>query len=178
MNESRVTKWITIATNLAVLAGLILLVMEIRQNNNLAKLQALQERRNLIQQSEMEYYDPEISKVWVKSIMEPENMTLPEIRAIEAYIDVQLYQAGHIWSLGQAGLMSEEETREWMFEDVNYLFSNTFAQTWWQVWGSNWSHLTDLDEAISSVDENQTKRDFETIQRLLKERVSSAKDAD
>lgn len=54
MNESRVTKWITIATNLAVLAGLILLVMEIRQNNNLVKLQALQERRNFAQQSEMD----------------------------------------------------------------------------------------------------------------------------
>ncbi len=178
MNESRVTKWITIAINLAVLAGLILLVMEIRQNNNLAILQALQERRSLIQQSEMEYYDPEISKVWVKSIMEPENMTLSEIRAMDAFLNVQLFNSGHIWSLGQAGLMSEEESREWILEDVNYAFGNTFAQTWWQVWGSSWSHLTEVDEAISSLDENQTKRKFEAIQRLLKERVSSAKDAD
>ncbi len=178
MNESRVTKWITIATNLAVLAGLILLVMEIRQNNSLAKLQALQERRNVIQQSEMAYYDPEIAKVWIKSIMEPENMTLPEIRAIEAYIDVQLYQAGHIWSLGQAGLMSEEEAREWMLDGVEFIFGNTFAQTWWQRYGSSWSHLTGMDEAISSLDENQAKRDYEAFQRLLKERVNSAKDAD
>ena len=178
MDESRVVKWITIATNLAILAGLILLVMEIRQNNNLAKLQALQERRNVVQQSEMEYYDPEISKVWVKSIMEPENMTFSEIRAMEAYLTVQLYQAGHIWSMGQAGLMSEEEAREWMLDDVDFIFSNTFAQTLWQVWGSDWSHLTGYDEAISSLDENQTKRDYENFQRLLKERVSSTTDAD
>ena len=178
MNESRVTEWITIATNLAVLAGLILLVIEIRQNNNLAKLEALQERRSLLQQAEMEYFDPENSKVWVKSIMEPENMTLSEIRAMDAFMNVQLLNSGHIWNLGQAGLMSEEEAREWMLYDVNYLFSNTFAQTWWQVWGSDWSHLADFDEAISSVDEIQMKRNFETLQRLLKERASSTEDAD
>jgi hypothetical protein len=97
---------------------------------------------------------------------------------MDAFLNVQLLNSGHIWSLGQAGLMSEEESREWILEDVGYVFGNTFAQTWWQVWGSSWSHLTEVDEAISSLDENQTKRKFEAIQRLLKERVSSARDAD
>ena len=178
MDESRVVKWITIATNLAVLAGLILLVMEISQNNNLAKLQALQERRNSAQQSEMQFYDPEISRIWVKSIMEPENMTLPEIRAMDAYLVVQLFQAGHVWSLEQAGLMSEDEAREWMLDDVDFYFSNTYAQTWWRMWGSDWSHLTGFDEAVASKDQNRTKRDYENFQRLLKERVSSSKNAD
>jgi hypothetical protein len=86
MKKSRLVEWITIGTNLAVLAGLILLVLEIRQNNNLAKLQALQERRNSAQQAEMQFYGPEISDIWVKSITEPENMTLPEIRAMDATV--------------------------------------------------------------------------------------------
>jgi hypothetical protein len=38
MNKRRVFAWITIGTNLAVLAGLILLVLEIRQNNNLGQV--------------------------------------------------------------------------------------------------------------------------------------------
>ena len=178
MNKSRAIEWITVGTNLAVLAGLILLVLEIRQNNNLAKLQALQERRSSAQQAEMQFYDPEVSRIWVKSIMEPENMTLPEMRAMDAYLVVQLFQSGHVWSLGQAGLMSEDEVREWTLEELDFYFSNTYAQTWWSVWGPGWSHLEGVDEAITSLDENQTKRDYENLQRLLKERVSSSKKAD
>ena len=178
MNKSRVVEWITIGTNLAVLAGLILLVTEIRQNNNLAKLQALQERRNSAQQAEMQFFGPEISEIWVKSITEPENMTLPEMRAMDAYLVNQLFQAGHIWSLGQAGLMSEDEAREWILEEVEMYFSNTYGQTWWQMWGSDWSHLDGYDETVASMDENGTKQEYENFQRLLKERVSSSKNAD
>jgi len=178
MNKSRVVAWITIGTNLAVLAGLILLVLEIRQNNNLAKLQALQERRSSAQQAEMQFYGPDISKIWVKSIMEPENMTLPEMRVMDAYLVNQLFQAGYIWSLGQAGLMSEDEAREWILEEVQFYFSNTYGQTWWQMWGSDWSHLDGYDETVASMDENGTKQKYENFQRLLKERVSSSENTD
>ena len=178
MNKSRVVAWITIGTNLAVLAGLILLVLEIRQNNNLAKLQALQERRSSAQQAELQFYGPDISKIWVKSIMEPENMTLPEMRVMDAYLVNQLFQAGHIWSLGQAGLMSEDEVREWILEEVEFYFSNTYAQKWWRVWGSGWSHLDGYDETVASMDENGTKQKYENLQRLLKERVSSSENTD
>jgi hypothetical protein len=178
MNKSRVVEWITIGTNLVVLAGLVLLVMEIRQNNNLAKLQALQERRISAQQAELQFYGPDISETWVKSIMEPENMTLPEIRAMDAYLVNQLFQAGHIWSLGQAGLMTEDESREWMLEEVEFYFSNTYGQVWWKVNGPNWSHLDGYDETVASMDENKTKREYEKIQRLLKERVSNSEDTD
>ena len=178
MNDSRVVAWITIGTNLAVLAGLILLVLEIRQNDNLAKLQALQERRSSAQQAEMQFFGPEISEIWVKSITEPQNMTLPEMRAMDAYLVTQLFQAGHIWSLGQAGLMSEDEAREWILDDVEFYFSNTYGQAWWQVWGSDWSHLDGYDEAVASMDENGTKQQYENLQRLLQERVSSAENTD
>ena len=171
-------EWITVGTNLAVLAGLILLVLEIRQNNNLAKLQALQERRSSAQQTEMQFYGPDISKIWVKSIMEPESMTLPEMRAMDAYLVNQLFQAGHIWSLGQVGLMSEDEAREWMLEEVEFYFSNTYGQEWWRTWGSDWLHLEGYAETVASMDENGTKQKYENFQRRLKERVSSSENTD
>ena len=178
MNKSRVVDWITIGTNLAVLAGLVLLVLEIRQNNSLARLQALQERRSAAQQAELQFYGPDISEIWVKSIMEPENMTLPEIRAMDAYLVHQLFQAGYIWGLGEAGLMSEDEVREWTLEEVQFYFSNTFGQVWWRLNGPDWSHLDGYDETVASMDENGTKKKYENLQRLLKERVSSSENTD
>ena len=169
MSEDRVTKWFTIATNAAVLIGVILLVIEIRQTNDLARLQALQERRYLGQQSEMAFYDPEISRVWVKSIIEPENMTLEEVRAMDAYLSVHLWQASHIRELEETGLMTEAEARKWIEDSFDFIFSNTFAQTWWKKSGYTWSYLSDFDDIITSFDENRTRRDFEAIQRALEE---------
>lgn len=178
MKLSDINEYIQTLAALGAIAALLAVGYEIRQNNNLAKMQALAERRSMAQQAEMEYYDPEITKVWVKSIMEPESMTLPEIRAMDAYLYVFLLQAGHIWSLEEAGLMSKEESREWILDGVDFYFGNTFAQTWWETRASGWSHVTGLDEAISSLDENQVKRELKTLQRMLKERVSAATDAD
>ena len=169
MDDDRVTKWLTIATNVAVLIGLILVVIEIRQTNDLARLQALQDRRYLGQESEMFFYDPEISRVWVKSIWEPENMTLEEIRAMDAYLSVHMYQASHIRELADAGLLTEAEAREWIESSFDFIFSNTFAQTWWRETAYSWSYLSAYDDVIRSFDESRTKKDYESIQRALRE---------
>ena len=171
MTENRTSKWVAIATNVAVLVGVVLLVIEIRQNNELAKMQSIQERRYIQQQSAIAFYDRDVSETWMKSIMEPELMTLPEIRVMDAYLAMNILRSSQIRELEDAGLMAQGATRVWMEGDFEFLFSNRFGKVWWyQIGAPGWPQLAEDGNAIiATLDSNSTANDFLAIQKTLQE---------
>lgn len=92
MTKADLSQWVTAATNIAVLLGVLLLVFELRQNAELARLEMIQDRIDAFQQAEAGFYDPALSQAWVKSIEEPVSMTLAEIRMMDAYIAINMAQ--------------------------------------------------------------------------------------
>lgn len=169
MIEDRVTKWVGIATNVAVLAGVFLLVVEIRQNNDLAAFQSIQERKYMQQQSEMAFYDLEMAEIWTKSIFEPKNLTLAEIRAMDAYLAFSMNRASQMVELEAAGLVPAESAKEYIEGDLFFVLGNEFGQIWWERVGApGWPELADVvNPYVETLDPNSVKNDFLTIQEAL-----------
>lgn len=86
--KSTIGQWITATTNIAVLLSVLLLVVELRQNTELTRIQMIQDRINTNQQLESEFFNQHLSQVWVKSFRDPACMTLEEIRSMDAYLVV------------------------------------------------------------------------------------------
>jgi len=170
MNENRMAKWIGIATNLSVLAGVILLVVEIRQNNQLAAFDSIQERRYIAQQSEMEFYDRGVSEIWTKSIIEPGRLTLTEIRVMDAYLSVNMMRAYTMLELEDAGLMPKGSAQEWIEAELYFLFSSEFGQIWWQQFSPDWPEISAIvSPYIGTLKTNMLKNDLLAVQRALQE---------
>ena len=55
MDSDRLNKWLSLLANLGVVAGLVMLVIEINQTNNLAKAEAAQKRSDQIMESQKDY---------------------------------------------------------------------------------------------------------------------------
>ena len=55
MDSDRLNKWLSLLANLGVVAGLVMLVIEINQTNNLAKAEAAQNRSDQIMEAQKDY---------------------------------------------------------------------------------------------------------------------------
>ena len=169
MTKSEIGQWVAIWTNLAVLVGVFLLVYELRQNAELARLEMTQTQISAFQQAEQSFFDLGLNQVWVKSFKEPENMTLAEIRAMDAYFAIHLNQMFRVYSLERAGLIESGETTRWMQGDFPFLFGNRFGKAWWDEFGQYWptDFVAVAHPVVESVDDNELSARFGRLQRAL-----------
>lgn len=169
MIKATLGQWITAATNFAVLVGVLLVVYELRQNAELARLEMLQTQIGAFQQAEAAFFDPRISQVWVKSFKEPESMTLAEIRAMDSYMAIHLNQMYRVYEQERKGLVESGETLEWMQGDFPYLFGSRFAKAWWEELGQYWpSEFVELARPIvESVESDELNEKYTRLQRSL-----------
>ncbi len=82
MNTDRVNKWLTLGANVGVLAGLMLLVAEIRQNTEVSEIQFYIERRTIVNELNQVMLDAETSEVWIKSIADPQALLPSEMNKL------------------------------------------------------------------------------------------------
>ena len=100
----RLNRWLTLAANLGVIVGLIILIVEVRQNADLTRAQLLANRDDLLAQIELSLASPESSAAWVKSIREPESLSDTEIRMVESHLVAVMLQWHHMFNMEEAGL--------------------------------------------------------------------------
>jgi hypothetical protein len=137
MTKADLSQWVTAATNIAVLFGVLLLVFELRQNAELARIEMIQGRINTNQQLESEFFEPHVTRIWVKSFMDPASMTLEEIRTMDAYMVVFMNQVMREYALEQAGLLDRGATARLMEENFWFLFGSPYAKVWWEQLGQS-----------------------------------------
>jgi hypothetical protein len=170
MTKSEASQWVTAATNAAVLIGVVILVIELRQNAELAQLQMIQDRTSAFQQAEQAFFDPRLSRIWVKSFKEPGSMTLEEIRAMDAYLTINVTQLWRYYGLEQAGLLDRGQTLELIEGDLPFLLGSRFAKIWWELEGQNtWQpEFIELVRPVAdSVDVNGLNERFDRLQSAL-----------
>lgn len=92
MQISRVNEKLQFFAAVGVLAGLILVAYEIRQNNDLAEADAVRAMLAGWQQIAVSEYATDISNLYIKSLEEPENLTPAEIGKMSAWLTAVMNQ--------------------------------------------------------------------------------------
>lgn len=169
MTKSEISQWTTAATNVAVLVGVVLLVIELRQNAELARLEMVQERTSAFQQVEAAFFDADLRRVWVKSFKEPESMSLEEIRAMDAFLAIHMAQINRIYDLEMAGLLKKGETLKLAEGDFPFLFGNRFGKAWFEQFGQYGSSefVEFVRPIVDSVENDWLNETFSGLQESL-----------
>jgi len=119
-----------------VLAGLILVAYEIRQNNDLAEANAVHAMLVGWQQIAMSEYETDIANLYIKSITEPENLTPAEMGKMSAWLTVvmnqymltfAMYGYGLGYSSGGVDYNPEDEFKK----SFDYYFGSRFGRAWY-----------------------------------------------
>jgi hypothetical protein len=153
----RLNRWLTLGANLGVIVGLLILIVEVRQNANLTRAQMESGRNDLLAQIELSLASPEIGAAWVKSIRSPETLTDVEVRTVESHLVAVMLQLDHMFNMEKIGLVSREEARRHVQNVVPYYFGSRHGKNWWRWQESGWDGTPMMEVAgpiVDQVDEN------------------------
>ncbi|MGK7296493.1 MAG: hypothetical protein ACNS61_11820 [Candidatus Wenzhouxiangella sp. M2_3B_020] len=149
----RLNRWLTLGANLGVVLGLIILIVEVRQNAALTRAQMETGRNDLLAQIELSLAQPDIASAWVKSIRDPETMTDVEVRQVESHLVSVMLQLDHMFRMEQIGLVSRDAARMHAQNVVPYYFGSRHAKNWWHWQETGWAG-TPMMEAVGPIVDN------------------------
>jgi len=150
-------RWLTLGANLGVIVGLLILIVEVRQNADLTRAQMQSGRNDLLAQIELSLATPEISAAWVKSIRSPETLTDVEVRTVESHLVAVMLQLDQMFNMEKIGLVSREEARRHAQNVVPYYFGSRHGKNWWRWQENGWDGTPMMEVAgpiVDQVDEN------------------------
>ncbi len=160
----RVERWIKLSANLAVLAGIVLILMQLTQNTEHLRLQLVDQITNRMYENNRTLLGEDPVEAIEKSVLEPESMTFSDFLIVDVYLFNALNQWEDLYFLYKADLVEADAWQSRVDGDVVWYFGNRFAKNWWIATGSSFfeaEFAEYVDGAIRSVSENETLQFFE-----------------
>jgi len=157
MESDRLGRWLTLGANLGVVLGLIILIVEVRQNAALTRAQMESGKNDLLAQIELSLATPDAGAAWIKSIRSPETMSDLEIRIVESHLVALMLQWDHMFNMEKIGLVSRAEARQHILNTAQYYFGSRHARNWWKLQQPGWEGTPMMEVAgpiVDGLDEN------------------------
>lgn len=172
MDTHRANHWLTLAANLGVIVGIAFLILEIRQNSDIAKAQVRFDYAAGWRSIDEQRQDEAFAQVYAKSILSPDELSFSEVIQLDGYYTGVLDQMLSAYTASRSGLRSGQ------FENVakqvaSGYFSNAYGQAWWKQSREMWSNAGDIgfqeimDEAIGAARKRGNQEYYEGILQSL-----------
>lgn len=137
MTTSKFANWLQILSNIGVIIGILLVFQQMRQNEQLTRLEII----NSYYQDYMEYEatlsDAKV-QAFAKALQSPNDLTLSDMRHLESTTFVPLNRWINLYRLAKAGLIEDQMWQEQVRTDVGFYFANAYGLAWWH-------RMADLD---------------------------------
>jgi hypothetical protein len=151
MDFTKTSDWLQVTANLGIVAGLLLVGVQLQQNADLRKTQLLYEESIRMVELETKVVGENAAKVWAKSLTDPRNLTLEEQRIMEALLWSYAEQLRATRMLAELGLLEDEEWRFRVRNDTSFFFGNRYGTAWWKEFSDEGSTLPqDLIDAVNA----------------------------
>ena len=132
MNNQKIASWLQIMANIGIVAGLLLVGVQLKQNSDLLKTQLLYEESDRLINIETQVVGENAAAVWAKSITDPKSLTLEEQRIMEAILWSFVEQLRATRMLADLGLLDNNEWHHRVNSDTAYYLANPYALAWWR----------------------------------------------
>ena len=169
--SDRIARWLTLGANIGVVLGLVILIVEIRQNEALTRVATEGALNELMVNTELHLAQPEQSAAWVRSYMAPETMTDVDIRMNEAVLVSLLMQWDNAFQMERSGLRTRAEVERLIRNTAPFYFGTSFGKRWFEAQAPGWQGTDMMDVAgpiVTALDEN-FMRDYYISLRMAPE---------
>ena len=169
-------RWLNVTANLGVLAGLILVIFEMRQNQELMKVNLTNDYYSSYAQAEMIFAGDNLPAVWEKSLVDPKNLSLKEMRILEAHTYSPITRWINLYRLYEAGILEKTFWQSQVNVDASYYLGTPYGRAYWEnikphALESNFIPLDLLDyidNVLAATDPQDIRKHFESIQAVIK----------
>lgn len=149
----RLPSWLSLAANLGVLAGLVLVILQMRQNAELARKAYINEGNVAMNQMWANMTGAHTIDVIAKSVASPGEMTHADFIAMDAYLYPSLNMIFRDYQLAQEGLYSEADWKASVDLYVQWYLANPFGMAWWEEVGKGFfpqEFVRHVDQRLAS----------------------------
>ncbi len=153
MQNNKFESWIQLSSTVAVLVGVLLVVIQLRQNSELIELQILKEDANSYIENEINLLPDNIYEIRQKSLDEPDNLTLYDYQVLDGlYWSTGVTRWRSLYDLAERGLVDQSAWKSTVQEDFDWYFANPFGRAWWKRMSKRESTLpTELVEYVNAL---------------------------
>ena len=132
VNADRLNRWLTLGANIGILAGLILVAVQIQQNSQLVRMQLVNDGNLASNELWAPAAGENPSQALAKAIENPEELTFTEFFEIDAYLFSNINLLYRNYELAQEGIFDESEWQAGVEALAPYFLANKFGRIWWR----------------------------------------------
>jgi len=153
MNSQTITNWIQVSTMIAVLAGLGLVVWELRQVREIAIAQQASDGFAIYSQRIQAMMGERPARAVAKACDEPKSLTTEDMVVLDFYYTEVLNNMRQLRNLQQAS--DDLALLDWKQFTENFyrIFRTDYGRWWWSM--SGWLEPEILDAGDRFIDENE-----------------------
>ncbi|NKC00288.1 MAG: hypothetical protein GKR90_17630 [Pseudomonadales bacterium] len=183
MNQ-RLSSWLQVIGNFALLVGLGLVAIQINQATELTRIQMDNQWLGRADQRLIAFLGEDPSVVLAKAIDSPNELTTADILVLDNFIQTYVDYWYTIKRNADLGLVADARWREVIgLGTNNYAFGHEFGQAWWKnfeqhgaKWGGDAEFTTVMSEAVRQAKPTFMRGWIQGIRQNLGEQKSSAAD--
>lgn len=157
MIQDRIKKMIEWVGPVAIVASLVFVGIEVRQDRNLARAELAAQSFDTLAELRLVFTSDEFSTTYAKMLNQPEELTSAEMLQINGILGAVSLMFVRECYLVERGIF--EECDNIVRGNAPLFFGNPYAQSWWRVYrqrpdrvGPGW-----IDNEIAKVDTNIEK---------------------
>lgn len=177
MRFNKLNDWLRVIADLGILVGIVLVLVQMNQNEDLMRSQIMNQYYDSYSSYEASFAGENLPAIWEKSVLDPENLTLAEMRALEAVTFAPLFRWINLYRQSEAGVLGNMDWKEEVEMDAAWIFKSPYARAWWKYISEGLrksGYLTEelyqtIETAINDPKSNGPREQFETIQEILKQ---------
>ena len=163
------TKYLTLAANLGIIVGLVLVLLQMRQNEALLRITLLNQHNESYIATDTAVGGETLAEYWAKSFEDPANLSLAEMRALEAQTFPPLLRWSNLYRLYEAGLIEESTWRAEIQNDAMFYFTSPYSKAWWEEFGPSLHPYVlplEIRKEIDNVLANAKRTPVEAYQQI------------
>jgi hypothetical protein len=160
MDTDSVNRGLTLAANVGVLGGLILVAFQINQNTQITRAQITNDYYLADMQLELAMMGDDPASSWTKAVYTPNDLTNEDAAVVDRYFNFGLVQIQRLQKMHELGLADEDwENR---IDYLGWHLGNEVGRRWWA-----YSKEGFPDDFVQTVDEVLTISEHRDNQDLL-----------
>ena len=161
MHNTRWESWLQISSAIAVVVGVALVILQLRQNAELIELQIMKQDNESYAENMLSVLPENFYDIRQKAFDDPESLTQLEYRALDVYLSLIVIERWRIlYELSERGLLKREAWQLRVRVDARSFLANRFGRAYWERIKNVYPQPTDLvdavDAALADAPENYT----------------------
>ncbi len=163
MDSEKFNRWLTLAANVGVIAGLVLVAIQINQNTQITKVQIANDYFLADMALELAMMGEEPAVSWNKAVYTPDDLTTVDAVILDRYFNYGLVQVLRLQEMDKMGMAPQG----WE-ERVDYLgwhLGNEVGRRWWEQVKNDYSEdfRAKVDKILAGDDSGSNRKMLDAL---------------